>query len=142
MTSSSGLSADTQALMAFESSKKSAGVAYLLWFFTGGFGGHRFYLGRTGSGVAQAILCILGILTAILIVGFFLLAALGIWLLIDLFTLGGMVDEHNRKLMDRLNVGTKVQASPVDELRKFAALRDSGAITGEEYDAQKARLIG
>ena len=142
MTATSGLSADTQALLAFESNKKSAGVAYLLWFFTGGVGGHRFYLGRTGSAVCQAVLGILGFLTLILFVGFFLLGALGIWLLIDLFTLGGMVDEHNRKLVDRLNAGTNVQASPVDELSKFAALRDSGAITGEEYDAQKARLIG
>lgn len=29
-----------------------------------------------------------------------------------------------------------------DELSKFAALRDSGAITGEEFDTQKARLLG
>lgn len=141
MTNSS-LSADTQAMMAFEANKKSAGVAYLLWFFTGGVGGHRFYLGRTGSAVAQMCLCLIGIVTAVLVVGFFLLAALGIWLLIDLFTLGGMVSEHNNKLMQRLNAGPVVRTEPVDELAKFAALRDRGAISDEEYESQKRRLIG
>ncbi|WAC60255.1 NINE protein [Brevundimonas sp. SL130] len=142
MSNQGGLSADTQALMAFESSKKSTGIAYLLWFFTGGFGGHRFYLGRTGSAVGQLCLCIVGILTAVLVIGFFLLAALGVWLLVDLFTIGGMVEDHNRNLMNRLNVGTKSQESTVDELAKFAALRDSGAISEDEYDVQKRRLIG
>lgn len=138
----SGLSADTQAMMAFESSKKSAGTAYLLWFFTGGFGGHRFYLGRTGSAVAQLCLTIFGILTAVLIVGFFLLAAVGIWLLVDLFTIGGLVEDHNRALMARLNAGSGQQLSAVDELTKFAALKDSGAITSDEYESHKRRLLG
>ena len=137
-----GLSPDTQALMAFESGKKSAGTAYLLWFFTGGFGGHRFYLGRTGSAVAQLCLTIFGVLTAVLIVGFFLLAAVGIWLLVDLFIIGSMVEDQNRALMDRLNVGASRRDSPVDELAKFAALKESGAISGEEYESHKRRLIG
>lgn len=33
---SSGLSADTQALMTFESNKKSVGLAFVFWFFLGG----------------------------------------------------------------------------------------------------------
>lgn len=142
MSNQSGLSADTQALMAFEANKKSAGVAYLLWFFTGSVGGHRFYLGRTGSAVAQLTLCLTGILLALVIVGFFLIGVLAVWLLIDLFTIGGMVEEQNRKLMDCLNVGAKPQESVVDELAKFATLRDSGAISQDEYEAQKRRLIG
>jgi TM2 domain-containing membrane protein YozV len=140
MNGRSGLSADTQALMAFESGKKSGGLAYLLWFFTGGVGGHRFYLGRTGSAVAQLILAVLG-WPLLFAAGFGLvfLIPLGIWLLIDVFTLGGMVAKHNAALMERLN---RTALSPVDELSKFAALRDSGAISADEYDAQKQRLIG
>jgi RND superfamily putative drug exporter len=38
---------------------KSVGVAYLWWFFLGPFGGHHFYLGRTGRGVLY--LCTLGV---------------------------------------------------------------------------------
>lgn len=129
--------------MAFESEKKSTGTAYLLWFFTGGFGGHRFYLGRTGSAVGQLCLCIFGVLTFVLFIGIFMLIALGIWLLIDLFTIGSMVEEHNRTLMSRLNVApTAAPVSAVDELGKFAALKDSGAISVEEYEAQKRRLLG
>lgn len=34
-----------------------------------------------------------------------------------------------------------VPANIGDELSKFAALRDSGAITGDEFETQKARLL-
>lgn len=142
MTTNS-LSADTQAIMSFEANKKSAGVAYLLWFFTGGIGGHRFYMGRTGSAVAQLILSILGWLTIwIAGMGLIFLIPLGIWLLIDAFTLGGMVSDHNNKLMQRLNAGAAPRTDPADELAKYAALRDSGAISNDEYETQKRRLLG
>ena len=55
--------------------QKSTGVAYLLWFFLGGFGGHRFYLGKTGTAVAQLIITIVGFFTLIPLV------VTGIWLL-------------------------------------------------------------
>jgi TM2 domain-containing membrane protein YozV len=143
--SQTGLSADTQALMAFESSKKSTGVAYLLWFFTGGFGGHRFYLGRTGSAVGQLILNVLGWCTVWFGVGVIFFVALGIWLLIDLFTIPGMIAQHNGALMSRLNASSTpaaVKLDPADELTKYAALKESGAITQAEFDEQKARIIG
>lgn len=139
---SNGLSADTQALMAFESNKKSAGVAYLLWFFTGGIGGHRFYAGRTGSAVGQLILAILGWTTILLGIGFFFLGALGLWLLIDVFLLGGIISAYNADLMLRLNATPRRESASVDDLTKFAALRDSGAISSDEYEAQKRRILG
>ncbi|MFC5344752.1 NINE protein [Brevundimonas staleyi] len=142
---SSGLSKDTQALMAFEASKKSAGVAYLLWFFTGGFGGHRFYLGRTGSAVAQLILSLLGwVLLLAAGFGLLFLIPLGVWLLVDLFLIPGMIQDHNGNLMRRLDASATAHrsVSPVDELGKFAALRDQGAITEHEFQVQKARLLG
>ena len=58
---------------------KSKTTAYLLWFFLGVFGVHKFYLGKIGMGI-------LYLFTA----GFF-----GIGLLIDLFTLGGELDPYN-----------------------------------------------
>lgn len=138
----SGLSADTQALMAFESNKKSAGVTYLLWIFLGGFGGHRFYLGRNGSAAVMLILGILGWLTIWIVVGLIFFIPLGIWLLVDLFLIPGMVQEQNSGLMRRLNAAPpKAAASAVEELGKFAALRDQGAISEEEYEAQKRRLL-
>ena len=142
MTQSGGLSADAQGLMTFEANKKSAGTAYLLWFFTGGFGGHRFYLGQTQSAVVMLILALIGWATVLLVIGFIPLAIVGIWALIDLFSIGKMVEAHNTALMARINVSAKPSAAPVDELAKFAALRDQGAISDEEYAEQKARLIG
>jgi TM2 domain-containing membrane protein YozV len=58
---------------------KSKGVAYLLWFFLGLFGAHRFYLEKIGTGILY-----------LLTFGVF-----GIGWLIDLFTLGGQVDTYN-----------------------------------------------
>lgn len=56
---------------------KSRLVALLLWFFFGGFGAHRFYMGRTGSAVAM-IICLF--LSWLIIPGIVLL----IWLVVDL----------------------------------------------------------
>jgi TM2 domain-containing membrane protein YozV len=71
--------------------KKSKTVAYLLWFFLGGFSAHRFYLGKIGT-------AILYLLTAQL---------LGIGWIIDLFILGGMVDNYNNKVdINHLKVAT------------------------------------
>jgi len=101
-----GISADAQALIAFESRKKSTGVAYLLWFFLGGFGVHRFYLGRTGSGIAMIALTILGwSLLAAAGAGLLFLVPLGIWLIVDLFTIPGMVRSHNNGLLAKLAGG-------------------------------------
>lgn len=58
---------------------KSKSIAYILWFFLGPLGAHKFYLGKIGWGVAY----------------FFTLGFLGIGWLIDLFTLGGQVDTYN-----------------------------------------------
>jgi TM2 domain-containing membrane protein YozV len=81
---------------------KSMLVAYLLLIFLGGFGAHRFYLGRTGSALAMLALLILGFLTIALVVGAFLLGALGIWVIVDLFLVPGMVESSRKDLRNRL----------------------------------------
>jgi TM2 domain-containing membrane protein YozV len=72
--------------------QKSTGVAYLLWFFLGGFGSHRFYLGKTGTAVAQLIITIVGFFTLIPLI------VTGIWLLVDLFLIPGIIREHSEKV--------------------------------------------
>lgn len=59
-------------------------VTLLLWFFVGHFGAHRFYLGHTNTAVVMLTLEIVGIITACLLVGWFLIAAVAIWWIIDL----------------------------------------------------------
>jgi len=60
---------------------KSKGTAYLLWLVSifGWLGFHHFYLGKIGKGI-------IWILTG---------GILGIGSLVDLFTLGGAVDNYN-----------------------------------------------
>ena len=60
---------------------KSKFVAFLLWFFLGWLSGHRFYVGKIGSGI-------LYLLTGQLF---------GIGWVVDLFLLGTMVDTYNNK---------------------------------------------
>ncbi|MCH5520360.1 TM2 domain-containing protein [Pseudomonas syringae] len=69
-------------------SQKSTGVAYLLWFFLGGFGGHRFYLGKTGTAVVQLIITLIGCFTLIPLI------ITGIWLLIDAFLIPAIIREN------------------------------------------------
>lgn len=76
--------------------KKSTLVAYLLWFFLGFFGAHRFYMGRPGSAVAQLALALIGLVTAFIGVGLVLLLVWGVWVLVDAFLIPGMIDRDTR----------------------------------------------
>lgn len=85
-----------RAQMMYDANKKSTGAAYVLWFFLGSLGAHRFYLGATGTAVAQLLLALLGWIP--LFLGW---AVLGIWLLVDLFLIPGIAREKNMALADR-----------------------------------------
>lgn len=81
---------------------KSVGAAYLIWFFLGGLGAHRFYLGRSGSGVAILLLTIVGVVLLPVGVGAITLIAVGVWVLVDAFLIPGMVAEHKNKVRNDL----------------------------------------
>lgn len=68
-----------QAQSAYDDVKKSAGVAYAFWFFLGGFGAHRFYLGHKGVAIAQLLT----------------LGGLGFWTLFDVFFIGSRLRRAN-----------------------------------------------
>lgn len=71
-------------------SKRGGGdqiVALLLCFFLGMLGIHSFYLGNTKKGIWQLVMFLVGWLTFFFIIGIFILAALGIWVLIDFIRL-------------------------------------------------------
>jgi len=89
--------------MIYDANKRSVGVAYLLWFFLGGLGGHRFYVGKTGSAVAILVLTGLGILLSFVGVGVFLLAVVGIWVLVDAFLIPGWIRAKNTLLAASLS---------------------------------------
>lgn len=76
-----------------ENKKKNPIIAYLLWWFTGFMGGHRYYFGKTGSAIAMTLIFWL-------LVWLFGLGALitGIWALVDVFLINGWLKEDNAKV--------------------------------------------
>ena len=62
--------------------KKSKAKAYLIWLFLGVFGGHRYYAGDIGIGIAMTLTGGGG----------------GIWFLIDVFFIGKRIESKNRDL--------------------------------------------
>jgi TM2 domain-containing membrane protein YozV len=66
-----------------QSKIKSTGTAYLFWFF---FGAHYAYLGKLGIQILYWIT----------------LGGLGIWALIDLFTMSGKVNNYNADIFQQI----------------------------------------
>jgi TM2 domain-containing membrane protein YozV len=98
--------------MVLEANRKSAGVAYVLWFFVGAFGAHRFYLDQTGSGIAQLLLLLLGWLPFLL--GW---VVLGIWLFIDLFLIPGIVRRKNIEMIGMMGgLSVAIPAVPAQRI--------------------------
>jgi TM2 domain-containing membrane protein YozV len=91
---------------------KSMGASYLLWLFLGGLGGHRFYLGRSGSAVVMLVLTVVGFVLLPVGVGAVLLIAVGIWALIDAFLIPGMVAQHKNKVRSDLLQQALIAGSP------------------------------
>jgi TM2 domain-containing membrane protein YozV len=73
--------------------QKSKGLAYVLWFFLGVLGIHRFYSGQTGYAVCMLI---------------FGWATLGIWPLLDVFFIGRGIEQTNEAI--ELNVIQQIKA--------------------------------
>jgi TM2 domain-containing membrane protein YozV len=93
---------DAARLMQYDASKKSTGVAYLLWFFLGWLGVHRFYLGSTGSGAAMAVISVISWITVFVGVGLLGWLVIGIWWMVDAFLIPGIATRFNQQLATRL----------------------------------------
>lgn len=131
---------------------KSKIIAFLLWLFLGGFGVHRFYLHKWGTG----ILCLLTVGLA------------GIGWIIDLFLLGTMVDNYNmKKNIKKISTATANIASEtenyvqntnyqipqnantnqnesnpkVEKLRNIKSLFDAGILSQEEFEREKQKIL-
>jgi TM2 domain-containing membrane protein YozV len=121
-------------------SKTTAGV---LAFFLGGLGVHKFYLGRTGIGFLYLIFF-----------WTFLPALVAFVDAIILFTMDDVRFHHQYNPAYALASAPPAQqpivvsvnqtvgpASVSSELRELASLRDSGALSEDEFLAQKQRLL-
>ncbi len=67
---------------------KAPVVAYLLWFFLGGFGAHRFYFGKTGSAIGMLALNIASAVLSVIAIGLLGYLALFAWWVVDAFLIG------------------------------------------------------
>ena len=96
--------AGSMMMMEYDANKKSAGIAYVLWFFLGLLGAHRFYLSRRGTGAAILILTIVSILLMVVVIGGLLLVIPAIWVFVDAFLIPGMARAYNNRLIERLKI--------------------------------------
>lgn len=94
---------DAERMMRYDAGKKSALLAYVLWFFLGWFGVHRFYLGRVVSGIVMLVLWGLSWLLHFILIGFLGFAVIGLWWLIDALLIPGMTRSYNEDSIDRLS---------------------------------------
>lgn len=80
-----------------ENWKKNSVVAYLIWWFFGFMGGHRYYFGKTQSAVAMTLIFWLGVWV------FGLGAAITlIWAIIDVFSIGSWLREDTQKVEEQV----------------------------------------
>ena len=100
------MSDDVNKMMQYDANKKSVGIAYLLWFFFGMLGVHRFYLSQTGTGLAILLLTLGSGLLMFVGIGLITIWIPIIWVFIDIFLIPGMARQFNTALASRLGMSS------------------------------------
>lgn len=108
-----GMDENTRMQMMFQAQKKSTGAAYLLWFLLGWFGAHRFYLGQTGTAVAQLLLGLFGWIPFGL--GWMVLF---VWWLVDAFLIPGIIQREDMATIQRLG-GNPIGQRPLTPAQPY-----------------------
>ncbi len=85
---------------------KTTMVAYLLWFFLGPWGAHRFYMGRKGSGFGMLGLMIGSIVLTAVAVGLIGFLAVFVWWVVDAFLLHKWLKEGTGIVADAVSPTT------------------------------------
>jgi len=86
--------------------RKSVGIAYLLWFFFGGFGGHNYYVGKPVLGMMQLLGNVFGwaaFFGGVPGLALLLFAGVGISMLVDLCLIPARINAQTEKLRERLS---------------------------------------
>ena len=104
-----GMSSHTKAMLLYDLRKKSLAVSYLLWFFLGFPGFHRFYMARTGSAIVMLVLFVISSVLSVILLAPIAWFVLGVWWFVDLFLIPGIVRQYNAGVIGQ--VDSEVQAS-------------------------------
>jgi TM2 domain-containing membrane protein YozV len=135
---------------------KSKSTAAVLAFFLGGLGGHKFYLGQTGMGILYLLFCWTFIPSIVALIEFIMLLVMSdqaFNLKYNAWYLAAATVTAGPQITQAPNIVVNVpgntgqgerRPSEVDvatQLEKLHQLRVSGAISTEEFEAQKARLL-
>ena len=76
-------------------------VALLLAWFCGVMGFHNFYLNDNKTGIIKFIVFLISIPMSLIVIGFFGLAALVVWQIVDFIKLANLTDEEFNKLYNK-----------------------------------------
>jgi TM2 domain-containing membrane protein YozV len=106
---------------------KSKTTAALLAFFLGGIGIHYFYLGKSTNGILALLFCWTFIPSIIAFINF-----------IQYLTMSE--EEFNRKFNGQVAMANATK-DVATEIGKLHDLRSKGAITEEEYEERKKKLL-
>ncbi|MGQ7461781.1 TM2 domain-containing protein [Streptococcus suis] len=133
---------------------KNPTTALILAIFTGQLGIDRFYIGNKELGIAKLALTVVGFLTIIFIIGFFLLLASGIWALVDIFLIMEACKQANfDRFMQQINqikmfkqaaqssaepIQTTLETTPVSEKVVVASEVAEATVIAEEVVAVEA----
>jgi TM2 domain-containing membrane protein YozV len=94
-------------IMRFEAARKSVLVAYLLWFFLGWLGLHRFYLGYMLSGVLMLVLWVVGTVLSVVLIGYVILVVPVLWWAVDALLITGMARASNNEIIAEIERGMR-----------------------------------
>jgi TM2 domain-containing membrane protein YozV len=86
--------------------KKSVGIAYLLWFFFGGFGAHNWYVGKpmlAGAQMFGYIIALAMYFSGNVIFGGLLFIPLGISLILDLCFIPARINAHTERMRESMS---------------------------------------
>jgi len=75
-------------------------LAYFLWWFVGIFGMHRLYTKQKRWWI-YIVLGLIGLITTIIFIGYFILIGLFILWIIDGFKLSGIVKDYNLNILEK-----------------------------------------
>lgn len=122
---------------------KDKNTAAILALVLGGIGGHKFYLGQTGWGIAYLLFCWTFIPAFVAFIEFILLLTMNV----DTFNarfnpgLALAVSPQNIVVNVSQNASTGGAIDRAAQLRQLHELRTAGALSDTEFDAEKQKLL-